>query len=97
MPPHEVSLQRGALPIDKQGLVVWLRVERLLVEVADHAYHLVAPVRLLVGAHHLQTGVWSQESCVVASREERVQVQLVEIDEVDQVLLISTPEEGAHG
>ena len=31
------------------------------------------------------------------AREERVQVQLVEIDEVDQVLLISTPEEGAHG
>jgi pyrimidine operon attenuation protein / uracil phosphoribosyltransferase len=29
--------------------------------------------------------------------EERVQVQLVEIDEVDQVLLISAPEEGAHG
>ena len=31
------------------------------------------------------------------AREERVQVQLVEIDEVDQVLLVSTPEEGAHG
>jgi pyrimidine operon attenuation protein / uracil phosphoribosyltransferase len=31
------------------------------------------------------------------AREERVQVQLVEIDEVDRVLLISTPEEGAHG
>jgi pyrimidine operon attenuation protein/uracil phosphoribosyltransferase len=31
------------------------------------------------------------------AREERVQVQLVEIDEVDQVLLISAPEEGAHG
>src|SRR5580765_7171024 len=31
------------------------------------------------------------------AREERVQVQLVEIDEVDQVLLISTPEEAAHG
>ena len=29
------------------------------------------------------------------AREERVQVQLVEIDEVDQVLLISTPEEGS--
>jgi hypothetical protein len=24
-------------------------------------------------------------------------VQLVEIDEVDQVLLVSAPEEGAHG
>ena len=31
------------------------------------------------------------------AREERVQVQLVEIDEVDQVLLISTPVEAAHG
>jgi pyrimidine operon attenuation protein/uracil phosphoribosyltransferase len=31
------------------------------------------------------------------AREERVQVQLVEIDEVDQVLLITAPEEGAHG
>ena len=28
---------------------------------------------------------------------ERVQVQLVEIDEVDQVLLIPAPEESAHG
>ena len=31
------------------------------------------------------------------AREERVQVQLVEIDEVDQVLLIPAPEENAHG
>ena len=31
------------------------------------------------------------------AREERVQVQLVEIDEVDQVLLIPAPEESAHG
>src|SRR5215207_797715 len=31
------------------------------------------------------------------SRNERVQVQLVEVDEVDQVLLVSTPEEEAHG
>jgi pyrimidine operon attenuation protein/uracil phosphoribosyltransferase len=31
------------------------------------------------------------------SRKERVQVQLVEVDEVDQVLLVSTPEEDAHG
>jgi pyrimidine operon attenuation protein/uracil phosphoribosyltransferase len=31
------------------------------------------------------------------SRDERIQVQLVEVDEVDQVLLISTPEEEAHG
>ena len=31
------------------------------------------------------------------AREERVQVQLVEIDEVDQVLLIPAPEETAHG
>jgi pyrimidine operon attenuation protein / uracil phosphoribosyltransferase len=31
------------------------------------------------------------------SRSERIQVQLVEVDEVDQVLLVSTPEEEAHG
>ncbi|HET6642770.1 MAG TPA: bifunctional pyr operon transcriptional regulator/uracil phosphoribosyltransferase PyrR [Gaiellaceae bacterium] len=31
------------------------------------------------------------------SREERIQVQLVEVDEVDQVLLIPTPEEEVHG
>jgi pyrimidine operon attenuation protein/uracil phosphoribosyltransferase len=31
------------------------------------------------------------------SRGERVQVQLVEVDEVDRVLLLSTPEEGSHG
>ena len=31
------------------------------------------------------------------SRSERIQVQLIEVDEVDQVLLVSTPEEGAHG
>jgi pyrimidine operon attenuation protein/uracil phosphoribosyltransferase len=31
------------------------------------------------------------------SRKERVQVQLVEVDEIDQVLLVSTPEEEAHG
>ena len=31
------------------------------------------------------------------SRTERVQVQLVEVDEVDRVLLVSTPEEEAHG
>jgi pyrimidine operon attenuation protein / uracil phosphoribosyltransferase len=31
------------------------------------------------------------------AREERVQVQLVEIDEVDQVLLIPSSEEDAHG
>jgi len=31
------------------------------------------------------------------SRDERVQVQLVEVDEVDRVLLIPAPEEGSHG
>jgi pyrimidine operon attenuation protein / uracil phosphoribosyltransferase len=31
------------------------------------------------------------------SREERIQVQLVEVDEVDQVLLVPTPEEEVHG
>jgi pyrimidine operon attenuation protein/uracil phosphoribosyltransferase len=31
------------------------------------------------------------------SRSERIQVQLVEVDEVDQVLLVSTPEEEVHG
>jgi pyrimidine operon attenuation protein / uracil phosphoribosyltransferase len=31
------------------------------------------------------------------SRKERIQVQLVEVDEVDQVLLVSTSEEEAHG
>jgi pyrimidine operon attenuation protein/uracil phosphoribosyltransferase len=31
------------------------------------------------------------------SRNERIQVELVEVDEVDQVLLVSTPEEEAHG
>jgi pyrimidine operon attenuation protein/uracil phosphoribosyltransferase len=31
------------------------------------------------------------------SRNERIQVQLVEVDELDQVLLVSTPEEEAHG
>src|ERR687895_153165 len=31
------------------------------------------------------------------SRNERIQVQLVEVDEVDQVLLVSTPEEEDHG
>jgi pyrimidine operon attenuation protein/uracil phosphoribosyltransferase len=31
------------------------------------------------------------------SRSERIQVQLVEVDEIDQVLLVSTPEEEAHG
>jgi pyrimidine operon attenuation protein / uracil phosphoribosyltransferase len=31
------------------------------------------------------------------SRNERIQVQLVEVDEVDQVLLVSTPEEEPHG
>jgi pyrimidine operon attenuation protein/uracil phosphoribosyltransferase len=31
------------------------------------------------------------------SRNERIQVHLVEVDEVDQVLLVSTPEEEAHG
>jgi pyrimidine operon attenuation protein / uracil phosphoribosyltransferase len=31
------------------------------------------------------------------SRNERVQVQLVEVDEVDQVLLVSSPEEEPHG
>src|SRR6185436_10269509 len=30
------------------------------------------------------------------SRGERVQVQLVEVDELDAVLLVSTPEEGSH-
>ena len=30
------------------------------------------------------------------SRNERIQVELIEVDEVDQVLLVSTPEE-AHG
>src|SRR5881394_722817 len=31
------------------------------------------------------------------SRDERIQVQLVEIDEVDQVLLVQNPEESSHG
>ena len=31
------------------------------------------------------------------SRNERIQVQLVEVDEVDQVLLVPTPEEEVHG
>src|SRR5436305_6217695 len=31
------------------------------------------------------------------SRTERIQVQLVEIDEVDQVLLVQNPEESSHG
>jgi pyrimidine operon attenuation protein / uracil phosphoribosyltransferase len=31
------------------------------------------------------------------SRNERIQVQLVEVDEVDQVLLVSSPEEETHG
>jgi pyrimidine operon attenuation protein/uracil phosphoribosyltransferase len=31
------------------------------------------------------------------SREERVQVQLLEVDEVDRVLLIASPEEESHG
>jgi pyrimidine operon attenuation protein/uracil phosphoribosyltransferase len=31
------------------------------------------------------------------SRDERIQVELIEVDEVDQVLLVSTPEEEAHG
>jgi pyrimidine operon attenuation protein / uracil phosphoribosyltransferase len=31
------------------------------------------------------------------SRDERIQVQLVEVDEVDQVLLVPTPEEEVHG
>jgi pyrimidine operon attenuation protein/uracil phosphoribosyltransferase len=31
------------------------------------------------------------------ARSERVQVQLVEVDEVDQVLLVPTPEEESHG
>jgi pyrimidine operon attenuation protein/uracil phosphoribosyltransferase len=31
------------------------------------------------------------------SREERIQVQLVEVDEIDQVLLVPTPEEEVHG
>jgi pyrimidine operon attenuation protein / uracil phosphoribosyltransferase len=31
------------------------------------------------------------------ARDERIQVQLVEIDEVDQVLLVPAPEESAHG
>jgi pyrimidine operon attenuation protein/uracil phosphoribosyltransferase len=31
------------------------------------------------------------------SREERIQVQLVEVDEVDRVLLVPTPEEEVHG
>ena len=30
------------------------------------------------------------------SRDERIQVQLVEVDEVDRVVLVSTPEEEAH-
>src|SRR5204862_3636786 len=30
------------------------------------------------------------------SRDERIQVQLVEVDEVDQVLLVPAPEEGSH-
>jgi pyrimidine operon attenuation protein/uracil phosphoribosyltransferase len=30
------------------------------------------------------------------SRTERIQVQLVEVDEVDQVLLVPAPEEGSH-
>jgi pyrimidine operon attenuation protein/uracil phosphoribosyltransferase len=31
------------------------------------------------------------------SREERVQVQLLEVDEIDRVLLIASPEEESHG
>ena len=31
------------------------------------------------------------------ARSERIQVHLVEVDEVDEVLLVSTPEEEAHG
>ena len=31
------------------------------------------------------------------SRDERIQVQLVEVDEVDQVLLVSSPEEESDG
>src|SRR3989442_926112 len=31
------------------------------------------------------------------SREERIQVQLLEVDEVDRVLLVSTPEERSDG
>jgi pyrimidine operon attenuation protein/uracil phosphoribosyltransferase len=31
------------------------------------------------------------------ARNERIQVQLVEVDEVDQVLLVPTPEEDVHG
>jgi pyrimidine operon attenuation protein/uracil phosphoribosyltransferase len=30
------------------------------------------------------------------SREERVQVQLLEVDEIDRVLLVSAPEEAHH-
>ncbi|MGZ4339860.1 MAG: bifunctional pyr operon transcriptional regulator/uracil phosphoribosyltransferase PyrR, partial [Gaiellaceae bacterium] len=30
------------------------------------------------------------------ARDERIQVQLVEVDEVDSVLLVSTPEEGTR-
>jgi pyrimidine operon attenuation protein/uracil phosphoribosyltransferase len=31
------------------------------------------------------------------SREERVQVQLLEVDEIDRVLLVASPEEESHG
>jgi pyrimidine operon attenuation protein / uracil phosphoribosyltransferase len=31
------------------------------------------------------------------ARSERIQVHLVEVDEIDEVLLVSTPEEEAHG
>src|ERR671924_282994 len=31
------------------------------------------------------------------SRDERIQVQLVEVDEVDRILLVPAPEEGDHG
>jgi pyrimidine operon attenuation protein/uracil phosphoribosyltransferase len=30
------------------------------------------------------------------SREERIQVQLVEVDELDRVLLVQSPEEGSR-
>jgi pyrimidine operon attenuation protein / uracil phosphoribosyltransferase len=30
------------------------------------------------------------------SRDERIQVQLVEVDEVDRILLVPAPEEGSH-
>jgi pyrimidine operon attenuation protein/uracil phosphoribosyltransferase len=68
-----------------EALFDYGRAERIQLAVLVDRGHRELPIRPDYVGKNLPT-----------SRDERIQVQLVEIDEVDRILLVASPEEGSH-